>query len=136
MNKFIHRKSGFAVILMYFCLLALFVDGSNITDLLSNVTTLHFEEGDGISLASEAATFSANVLPSFTLLKTGVPVHIGSGNRESIKRVILDQDSPALEPAVINHLVGNYISPEEKKIPVHSIFYSESLFLNYCSLLI
>ncbi len=136
MNRIVQKKSRFIVLFIYCCAIALFADGSNLTDLFSDVSTLHFEEGDGTDLANGSNVLAAVSVPSLDLFKSLKPTCVGGQRPAVIKRVILDQDSPSLEPVPISYATTIIPSPDEKEFSVHRIFLSESLYLQYCSLLI
>lgn len=136
MNKFVQRKSYIVVIFMYCCVIALFADGSNLSDLFSNCYTIHFEEGDGTNLGVEAGSLPANGLPSFEFFNTLRPKSVTAKRPNTFNHTILDQDSPSLEACSISHSITSFISPDEKKIPTYRIFVTETLYLQDCSLLI
>ena len=136
MNKFVQRKSLLAVGLMYFCIMALFADGSNLSDLFSNCRTIHFEEGDGTNLGIEAGSLPSNGLPSFEFFNTLQTKTVAAKRPSTISHVILDQDSPFLEACSISNTITSFISPEEKKLPTYHVYLTESLYLQDCSLLI
>ncbi|HYQ85694.1 MAG TPA: hypothetical protein VES59_00480 [Bacteroidota bacterium] len=136
MNKFLKSNSGLSVLLTLLCALALFNDGANLTDLFSDTTTIHFDEGDGLPACGQSIS-GGNLTPSLpdflrSFHQTGI-----SGQRPAmVKRVILDQDSPSLAAVSILSTPAFGLIVDEQK-PFHRpVLLGESLYLQNCSLLL
>ncbi|HUL45378.1 MAG TPA: hypothetical protein VLY03_13570 [Bacteroidota bacterium] len=134
MNRFVKSRSWLFLALTSVCILCLFGDGANLTDLYTKTTTLHFEEvssetGQDISIPT---TFQSTcTFAHFT--------HRGSFSLPlvpSLKRVILDQDSPSLEAVSIFTSESHAPVPKDEAVSVPFVHYSSSLYLEHCTLLI
>jgi hypothetical protein len=136
MNRFVHKKSNIGVLFIYCCVLALFTDAINFTDLFPDFSTIHFEEVNETGLYTEAGSLATIAPPSFNLFNLLQPIRFAAKPPSTIKRILFDQDSPSLEAISISHSITSFIFPEEKRIPTHRAFLRDSLYLQYCSLLI
>ncbi len=128
MKIFVDRKSMLAAILTWVVVLASFSDGANLTDLISGVTTLHFDECDIPSYADTGGG-------------VGIPANARSKNdyarpSVAIRHVILDQDSPSLAAGPLPAGEALALLPIEEPLPVRHVYLSELLYLRHCTLLL
>jgi hypothetical protein len=136
MNRFVKSRSRFSVFLISFCVLALFNDGANLTDLFSDTSTIHFDEGDGLQGAEQLITSGGAPGQGgffFTLLHQRVA---SEQHPVSARRVILDQDSPSLAAVSIVSSPSFTLNITEEKTHYRSALLDESIFLQDCSLLL
>ena len=136
MNKFAKSNSKLFITFTLVCIFALFADGANITDLFPGTTTVHFDSGDGSQIVDQviAASVSQDQIAEFSSTThngvSSLPKDI------TTKRAILDEDSPSLAAISVSSSESFIISPQEEKWTYHTIYLSETLYLQHCTLLI
>ncbi len=132
MNRFVHRRSHFALLLTIVCTVALFADAANVTDWFGSTSTIHFEEGVGQSPLS--GTPEATI--SFTLFASAQQRDFAQQHPSPARRVIFDQDSPSLEAVALVHAIAGILHGDDPKPALPSVLPGGALYLQNCSLLI
>ena len=134
MNRFAKSGSRLFVVLTTICILSLFGDGANLTDLFSETTTVHFDEVNNESENEITVPSHFQFAQSFS----DFVIHRSVSKQvlPCIKRVILDQDSPSLEAVSIFTSETHIAVPRDAAVTVPFVLYSESLYLEHRTLLI
>ena len=134
MNRFVKSRSKLFFLFTTICILCLFGDGANLTDIYSAATTLHFDEvttETGPDLSMPASFQTSCTFAHFTHRGTfTAPLVL------TLRRVILDQDSPSLEAVSIFTTESHAPAPKDEAVILPFVRYSNSLFLEHCTLLI
>lgn len=128
MKFFTNRNSILAGLLTWFVALASFADGANLTDLVSGVTTLHFDECSSLSSEESAGSLA---IPGTAQAKTDF-----SRPSLPIRHVILDQDSPSLAATPQPTSEALAFIPIEEPLAVPRVFYTQLLYLQHCTFLL
>ncbi len=131
MNRFVKNKSTAFLLLSWFFLAALVADSVNISDIF--VPTEHFEE---CYAPQTLDTISPQL--SVDISSPVIPQHSGFTGQKTIvlKKVLLDQDSPALSAVTFTSSHCFNLTPQEDKFSTHALFLSESLYLRNHTLLL
>ncbi len=136
MNKLLQQKPKFVVLFVLFCAVALLADAGNVTDWFSEWSTIHFEEGDGLTAEAQLAAVSAAITPSLGLYSASAHKNFCLAKPPAFRHVVFDQDSPSLEAVSLLHATIWARTPDDKELPPYHVFLSSSLYLENCSLLI
>ena len=135
MNKFLKHRSKLAVFFTYVCIIALFADGANLTDLFTYATTIHFDEVDDSQTAASVSLSNYRWTPP-EYPSPGLASKYAAQKVTLPKWVILDQDSPSLAASSLSSAPEILHFAQSEKTPYRTVVLGESLYLQYCSLLL
>lgn len=140
MNKLAKTRSPLFILIGWLLLVSSFADGANLDDLVPGTLVVHdTEDGEGY------------VQPQLRLLGgsdafSGISAHHSRpitskeskpSSHQSALRVILDQDSPSLAADYVGYAERfATVASDSQPVSTWCIFCNESLYLQYCSLLI
>jgi len=134
MNRFAKSGSRLFIVLTTICTLSLFGDSANLTDLFSEITTIHFDE---VTSESDNQIISpSNLQPVQSFSDFVIHRNVSKQVPPCVKRVMLDQDSPSLEAVSIFTSETHIAVPRDAAVTVPFVFYAESLYLEHRTLLI
>lgn len=136
MNRFLQHKSVLAVGLIWLSIASLFADGANLTDLYSEFVTIHFDECNGPEIADQ---IMSSCLP---FSEHGYVADVRHSNAFthskaiSVKRAILDQDSPSLAAISAYWAHPFKFFPQEEHLLYRRESSDQLLYLSHCTLLL
>ena len=138
MNKFVRHNSILFIILTWMFIIALFVDGSNVTDIFSNTMTLHSDDDyASISLESINPNISRHQSNDGTFSTNPHASKKNSGKIPSTTpRIVYDEDSPSVVGTTFESDLESSILCDLHWIDYAVDLSSDPLYLRYCKLLI
>ena len=138
MNKFVRYKSISFLILTWISLIALFADGSNVTDIFSGTVTLHSDD-DYASISLESGN-THGLLPITNDGAFSTTPHPSkkSGGKipTAVPQIIYDEDSPSLVGASFKNTLESSMLCEHHPVDYAIDLSSDPLYLRYRKLLI
>jgi hypothetical protein len=136
MNRFISNRSRVFLIIAWVFIFAHFADSVNLTDLFPGITTIHFEEGDGVQSTQELCSIDNPGVMFQNGFNAFKEFFSSQAKINSLKSVILDQDSPSLAATSYNSSESSILSPQEEPLFLRWVQTSESLYLQHHTLLL
>ncbi|MFI5253011.1 MAG: hypothetical protein ACHQQQ_11340 [Bacteroidota bacterium] len=135
MNRFVTNRSLLYLVFAWVFIFSHIMDAVNITDLFSGITTIHFEEGDGIQCADQM--YAENYIQINSAGDSESQKNYTSPQKQGvIKFIILDQDSPSLAATSFTSSNSSVLTPRQDQLFVPRIFSTESLYLHNRTLLL
>jgi hypothetical protein len=135
LNKFAQKGSWLFLAMSWLFVVALFIDGANVTDIFSETSTVHFDDGSfDFSNGTDMPMVGALTCANAGQLTSGVEV--GTTLPSTIRHLVFDQDSPSLAATDVVTLASIGVFPKDEKIVYETLCYSSSLYLRHCTLLI
>ena len=136
MNRFVANKSKFLLIFVWVFIIAHFADAVNFTDLFPGITTIHFEEGDGIQGADQISALNFAQMNAPGANNQAQNYFSSKLLHRTLNFVILDQDSPSLAATSVNSSVSFIPIPREAQLLLPWNLSTESLYLQNRTLLL
>ena len=135
MSKLTANTSRVVLALSWLFILAFFNDAANLTDLISDTSTYHFDEGDGSEAISRTLDFGAGAATVANPTWHFAQKSFHSSKVSPIRHVVLDEDSPSLAAIRVVFSHPYFLYPQENTPVIKTVDLSESLYL-HCTLLL
>jgi hypothetical protein len=137
MNSFVANRSTLCVLLSWFFAVAFINDAANLTDIIPQAATVHYDGGECVealaqfnalrALSSTCGSVGREALQTHTYCQPPIV---------TLRRVILDEDSPSIAAISLQTEFTFFFLPQEET-PLHRNHNSDSpLYLQNCTLLI
>jgi hypothetical protein len=138
MNRFAYKRTRLFVVVTWLFITAFFNDGANLTDIVSDTVTIHYDEGDGTGEIEQYMNSGSDLV---------APVHstadwhlkalaIQPVKPSPIRHFVLDEDSPSLCAIRVVFSHPYFLYPQEETLVYETVTLSESLYLQNRTLLI